>query len=166
MNKKSGQNSLQPFVIGCLVVYGIWIGSIWLNILFFENAHNELAAWFGDSFGAINTLFSGMAFAGIIYTILLQRKELQLQREELKQTRIELQRSADSQEKSEELFRKQGEMMKRTAQLNGLNQVMEYYNIALNNTDRKSANRGKLIDKMKTARKKAESILNELESEN
>ena len=53
---------------------------------------------FGDGFGAINSLFSGLAFAGIVYTILLQRKELELQREELRETRKELKRSADSQE--------------------------------------------------------------------
>ena len=31
---------------------------------------------FGDMFGAMNALFGGLAFAGIIYTILLQRVEL------------------------------------------------------------------------------------------
>ena len=45
---------------------------------------------FGDMFGAANALFSGLAFAGIIYAVLLQRKELQLQRQELVATRKEL----------------------------------------------------------------------------
>jgi len=45
---------------------------------------------FGDSFGAINALFSGLAFSGLIFTIYLQREELGLQREELKMTREEL----------------------------------------------------------------------------
>lgn len=31
---------------------------------------------FGDKFGAVNALFSGLAFAGIIFTILLQRRDL------------------------------------------------------------------------------------------
>jgi hypothetical protein len=35
---------------------------------------------FGDMFGAANALFSGFAFAGVIYAILLQRQELKLQR--------------------------------------------------------------------------------------
>lgn len=39
---------------------------------------------FGDSFGALNTLFSGLAFAGLIWTILLQKKELKETREEIK----------------------------------------------------------------------------------
>jgi hypothetical protein len=45
---------------------------------------------FGDMFGAINALFSGLAFAGVIYAILLQRIELRLQRNELSLTRQEL----------------------------------------------------------------------------
>lgn len=43
---------------------------------------------FGDSFGPLNVLFSGLAFAGIIISIKLQSKELHLQREELKLQRI------------------------------------------------------------------------------
>ena len=49
-------------------------------------------------FGSINALFSGLAFAGIIYTILLQRKELELQREELKLTREEIKKSREQHE--------------------------------------------------------------------
>ncbi|UGU15966.1 putative phage abortive infection protein [Sinomicrobium kalidii] len=40
-------------------------------------------------FGSINALYSGLAFAGIIFTILLQKKELNYQREELRETRKE-----------------------------------------------------------------------------
>lgn len=46
---------------------------------------------FGDMFGAVNALFSGLAFAALIYTVLLQRYELSLQRKELELTRAELQ---------------------------------------------------------------------------
>jgi len=49
------------------------------------------AGAFGDSFGVLTSLFSGLAFAGIVLTILLQREELQLQRNELKLTREEFQ---------------------------------------------------------------------------
>lgn len=34
----------------------------------------------GDTFGAINSLFSGLALAGVVYAILLQRQELENQR--------------------------------------------------------------------------------------
>lgn len=45
---------------------------------------------FGDMFGAVNSLFSGLAFVGVVFAILLQRNELVLQRKELKFTRDEL----------------------------------------------------------------------------
>ncbi|MBU1237974.1 MAG: putative phage abortive infection protein [Gammaproteobacteria bacterium] len=45
---------------------------------------------FGDMFGAINALFSGLAFASLVYTVFLQRRELTLQRQELSLTRSEL----------------------------------------------------------------------------
>jgi hypothetical protein len=56
--------------------------------------HSDTATWamrgqFGDMFGAINAVFSGLAFAGIIFTIYLQRQELKSQRAELKLTRKE-----------------------------------------------------------------------------
>ncbi len=62
---------------------------------------------FGDMFGVVNALFSGLAFAGVIYAILLQRKELQLQRQELELTRHELERSAEAQELSAGLLQEQ-----------------------------------------------------------
>lgn len=45
---------------------------------------------FGDSFGFLTSLFSGLAFAGLIITIVMQRDELALQRQELNLTRKEL----------------------------------------------------------------------------
>ena len=51
-------------------------------------------------FGGLTSLFSGLAFAGLIYTINLQRRELQLQRKELRETRKELKRAADAQKEA------------------------------------------------------------------
>jgi hypothetical protein len=41
----------------------------------------------GDTFGAVNALFSGLALAAVGYNLLLQRRELNLQRQELRLTR-------------------------------------------------------------------------------
>lgn len=49
---------------------------------------------FGDMFGAVNTLFSGLAFAGIIYTIYQQGTELKLQRIEVAKTNEQLENQA------------------------------------------------------------------------
>ena len=69
-----------PWLIGVIAVYiGYWY-VIWISGWFSELEKGE----FGDTFGALNALFAGLAFAGVIYAILLQRKELALQRQELK----------------------------------------------------------------------------------
>ncbi len=69
--------SLVVLLVGCYAAFLIIIS--WpVDTLSISNA-----ALYGDSFGILNSLFSGLAFAGIIITILLQRDELRLQREEL-----------------------------------------------------------------------------------
>jgi hypothetical protein len=82
---------------------------------------------FGDQFGAVNALFSGLAFAGVIVTILLQREELQLQRQELEQTREELRRSASAQEASEKALAAQAEASKQSAKLSRTEFLLLHY---------------------------------------
>lgn len=77
-------------------------------------------------FGAVNALFSGLAFAGIIYTILPQRRELELQREELRATRTELARSASAQEKSEQALQAQVEAAEFGQRLTAINHMLEF----------------------------------------
>lgn len=59
---------------------------------------HDSAGTFGDAFGSVNALFSGLAFVGLVYAILLQRRELELQRKELRETRAELKGSREAQE--------------------------------------------------------------------
>lgn len=93
-----------------IVLLGL-VFSLWYFVGFYpiknhsitsNTEQNEFTApgAFGDSFGYVNSLFSGLAFAGVIYAILLQRKELELQREELK-------RNADQSEELTKLTKKQ-----------------------------------------------------------
>jgi len=50
----------------------------------------DLRGQFGDQFGAINALFSGLALAGVVLAIVHQRDELRLQRDELRLQRADL----------------------------------------------------------------------------
>lgn len=73
----------------CLMVLGY--GAFVLYVSWPVNFGNvDKAGVFGDSFGLLTSLFSGLAFAGIIFTVFLQNKELKLQREELRLTREEI----------------------------------------------------------------------------
>ena len=58
----------------------------------------DKAGVFGDSFGVLNALFSGLAFAGVIITMLLQKEQLELQLKELIENREQFARSATAQE--------------------------------------------------------------------
>ena len=84
-------------------------------------------ASFGDMFGATGALFSGLAFSGVIYTILLQRRELELQRKELELTREELKRTAEAQEKSQLALAEQAEALAVTAKLSSLSLIPSLY---------------------------------------
>src|SRR5690606_8539543 len=73
----------------------IGIGLTLASIAFPFIVHHFFSDWaksgtFGDTFGALNALFSGLAFTGVIVTILIQRTELKNQRLELSLQRTEM----------------------------------------------------------------------------
>lgn len=104
-----------------IIVIIFWSLSWWL---LGDKSFDERGT-FGDMFGAVNALFSGFAFLGVIYAILLQRTELSLQRAELSLTRQELQKSANAQERSEKALVKQADAMEKTARINSLTASLE-----------------------------------------
>lgn len=82
---------------------------------------------FGDMFGGVNALFSGLAFCGIIITILLQSSELKLQREEIRENRAELERTTKVQIEQGKSLNRQAENLKISAKLSALNTLVNYY---------------------------------------
>jgi len=90
-NDLPADRSLRPLVWLCLIVVGVWAAAGVTTFLALDTWSNR--GTFGDMFGAVNALFSSLAFAGIIYTILIQRRELSL-------SLLEFRRTADAQEKA------------------------------------------------------------------
>ena len=64
--------------------------------LIFTSYTKDERGTFGDQFGAVNALFSGLAFAGLIYTIVLQRRDLKLQRREMQEQTREFQKENET----------------------------------------------------------------------
>ncbi len=105
---KNSKMSIGPWAFGtagCVII--IW-GFSWFFIcnLFPATSDSSTTSsyWtergtFGDMFGAVNSLFSGLALAGVIIAIFLQRKELELQRQELELTRGEFKKQTEEFEK-------------------------------------------------------------------
>lgn len=100
----------------------------WLSTyLCFKNVADNHRASFGGMFGGIESLFSGLAFCGIIITILLQSSELKMQRHEIKENRKELERTTKVQEKQSISLNRQAENLKISAKLSALNTLVNYY---------------------------------------
>ncbi len=76
---------------------------------------------FGDIFGVVNALFSGLAFAALIYTVILQREDLAIQKEELKKTE-------KSQKRTEEFLSQQANSAKLTAELSAATTILAHVN--------------------------------------
>jgi len=98
-----------------VVVVAIWFifGAMVFRLFGWEGQGS-----FGDTFGVLNVLFSGLAMVGLIVAIIMQKEELALQRKELQLTREELTRSVEVQKVSGEALHKQVEMLQLTARIN------------------------------------------------
>ena len=92
----------------CMVLF-LFIANLCLIFLPYDK---DTRGTFGDQFGAVNALFSGLAFAGLIYTIILQRNDLKLQRQDLKLQRKELELTRKEMEDQTAEFEKQNETLK------------------------------------------------------
>lgn len=106
------------FIAAILVVILIQSSIIYCIYLKFNDWSASGA--FGDTFGATNSLFSGLALAGLIYTVILQTEELKIQREELKLTRDQVTEQAEAQ-------KKQARYTLLICQLNALTSRQEQY---------------------------------------
>lgn len=137
-------------LLSLLVIYFFCVSSFYPEL--------QQRGLFGDMFGGINAVFSGLAFLGVIYAVVLQREELQLQRNELELTREELKRSAEAQEKSEKALSKQAESLKQTAILNGLGMILSYESMLI-----ETAYTGKYGDVPIQRLKKTEEIKKKIE---
>ena len=83
-----------PVASGIVVFVSFVLPIILINVCGFD--FNRYGVY-GDLFGCFNLLVSMLAFAGLIYTIYLQREDLELQRNDFVETRKELKLQAEAQ---------------------------------------------------------------------
>lgn len=112
----------------------------------------------GDMFGAVNALFSGLAFAALIYTIILQREEIGMNRAEIELNRNELKKSADAQQNSQKALKEQVIQTHLTAKINAISTIINYYNTQIINL----SNSPEVIDKAREKRRMLIKQLDEL----
>jgi hypothetical protein len=83
--QSTDERGFRSFFYLCVLVTVVWLLSG--GVIYYVFDDWQTRGTVGDTFGAINALFSGLALAGIFYALLLQRRELKLQRLELHTTR-------------------------------------------------------------------------------
>lgn len=141
-----------------ILVIVIWLASA-IFIFFFLDDWSERGT-FGDLFGAVNALFSGLAFAGLLYTIILQKRDLEMQRAEIQMNRNELKKSASAQQKSEKALSQQVEQMKVTSRLNALNTIINFYNLQISSPNTSEENLVRFKEKRREAIKEIDALIN------
>jgi hypothetical protein len=93
--------SLRYLIFGCVVIVVICVAyAIFLISFWFQKSDQH--PLFGDMFGILNTAFTGLAFAGLIYAVYLQRREISQNNEELRAHRREIE--GQDQYYSQQLF--------------------------------------------------------------
>jgi hypothetical protein len=135
--KVDGSNIARMMIGGSLVILGLLVAFGWVM-------HSVIATptergQFGDQFGAINALFSGLAFLGLILTIAfqthglrlqsrdlrLQTEALRLQIKEFSEQKEEMKRSADAQSMANILSRRRMEIDALKVEIEFLNAKMQ-----------------------------------------
>lgn len=79
-SRKSTVPSMFVAIAACLFVLLLWGGNYTIAKLYIPLSDRGT---FGDMFGAVNSLFTGLAFAALIYAVHLQRREVSLLTQEL-----------------------------------------------------------------------------------
>ncbi|EHU1559124.1 hypothetical protein A1Z55_RS13635 [Acinetobacter baumannii] len=107
-------------------VLGMWVGFPYALPHLHTITNTATYGTFGDSFGALNTLFSGLAFATLIITLFLQRRELELQRKTVKDQQIEVEKSNDIAEQQILITQQQADLLEKQIKEA---QVQNFFNI-------------------------------------
>lgn len=129
MEQNNSKNNLLVKLIVLVVL--IWAISAVLIMVFLSDWSTR--GTFGDLFGAVNALFSALAFAVLIYTIVLQREEIKQNREEIVLNRKELAKGSKLQRKAQEVLIQQVEQTHLSAKMNAMRTLVDYYNNQISN---------------------------------
>lgn len=155
------KNNTRFFILSLVAVVVLWAISA-IIIYFYGHSWSERGT-IGDMFGAVNALFSGLAFAGLLFTIMLQRQDIDIQREEMMINRKELEKSVEVQHLSQQALTAQVEQMHLTARLNAMNTVINYYNIVIANPNAPAEVVEKARQKRREIIKKIDSMIDDLD---
>lgn len=112
------------WILPCLIFGSVWFYNHFLSVMTGLPCPASEGE-FGDQFGALAALFSGLAFWGVIVSLLLQRDDLNMQRKELELQRQEMEDTRKEFAKQTELMRRQLESDKHEHDIRGIYQRLD-----------------------------------------
>jgi len=84
----------QYIIYGVIFAFCVWALNLWLALP--ETWNDAERGTFGDTFGMVNSIFSGLAFIGVVWSVSTQREELEIARKEMKATQTILDKQEDN----------------------------------------------------------------------
>jgi hypothetical protein len=101
-DKAVAKRHLWLFLLASVVILGFWAG-----FALVAYPLRDTLGTFGDSFGALNTLFSGLAFSALVIALLMQKDDLGLQLRELTRSSNALDETAKANQAAAEAAQEQ-----------------------------------------------------------
>lgn len=114
------------------VLWAIYPFALWA-VFHWKSWGIDKRGQFGDTFGALNTLFTGWAFVAVLATLFHQSRQIDEARQDIEDQR-------KRQEKTEELLCKQVAALNETAQIHALTSRIEAYTDQIEDVRRKKIN--------------------------
>lgn len=117
-------------VIGVAILVAVlWFGLPFFLYFLFEQSviASEERGQFGDMYGVLTSLFSGLTIVGLIYTIILQREDIGIARSALRKQNAELKLNREELRQTRKEFKQQNETMKLQGFENTFFKLIEIY---------------------------------------
>jgi hypothetical protein len=133
---KVQRESIQLFIGLAIVIAVLEVASATIIYRFFRDWNT--ASNFGETFGAVNSLFSGWALAGIVYTLWLQKKTLEEQRAQFLKADADSLRSQTDRAKTHEMLFKQVEALNRAVEIHAIQLYIQHLGEQIKITDEKT----------------------------
>lgn len=115
----------------------------------------SFASNFGESFGAVNSFFSGLALAGIVCTLLLQKKALEEQRVQFLKADEETLRTQTDRAKTHEMLYQQVEALNRAVEIHAIQLYIQHLEQQIKHAQDKT----KLLNEKETCFKRLRALL-------
>lgn len=113
-------------VVAALVVGGLWVCNMIIGVQAWFVAGPSGAGEFGDMFGAVNALFSGLALGGIVVALFMQRHDLAIQQKALAEQLNEQRRLIGEHEEARKQYERTALAQEKAVQAQLFKQVYDY----------------------------------------